>query len=259
MARQVYFVFCILYCIASVFLYFVFHIFSLFSFKSVLYEWRGKCRGGGDFLLLYFYLLYFLADFHNFLPFNFLIQKVFSMSGAASVGEAGRRLWPVVEFPQCRVEPADISSFLMCLSYILFLFLFCCSFFIFFDHSAGWSPLMFHLFLCAFFTFFTRVPMIFPLFIFVFICLFHILSFFTVPVIFPNNFSSFYIFFMCLFYIVLTTVPMILTKKLSPFSFSTTFLLFFSDSLYYIFYHSADDILQYLLFFFCDNVLFNVL
>ena len=119
------------------------------------------------------------------------------MSGAASVGEAGRRLWPVVEFPQCRVEPADVSSFL-----------------------------------CAFFTFFTRVPMIFPLFVFV---------------------------FMCLFYIVLTTVPMILTKKLSPFSFSTTFLLFFSDSLYYIFYHSADDISQYLFFFFSDNVRFNVL
>ena len=121
MAWQVYFVFCIVLKVYFCILYFIFSLFS--HLKSVLYEWRGKCRGGGDFLLLYFYLLYFSVDFHNFLPFNFLIQKVFSMSGAASVGEAGRRLWPVVEFPQGRVEPADISSF-------LFLF-FLCAFFTF--------------------------------------------------------------------------------------------------------------------------------
>ena len=151
MARQVYFVFYIaLQVYVCMFVFHIFIIFSLIFSKSVLYEWRGKCRGGGGFFVVVFLPAIFLADFHNFLPFNFLIQKVFSMSGAASVGEAGRRLWPVVEFPQCRVEPADISSFLMCLSYILFLFLFCCSFFIFFDHSAGWSPLMFHLFYVPF-------------------------------------------------------------------------------------------------------------
>ena len=225
-------VFCILYCIASGFLYFVFHIFIIFSLifsKSVLYEWRGKCRGGGGFFVVVFLPAIFLADFHNFLPFNFLIQKVFSMSGAASVGEAGRRLWPVVEFPQGRVEPADISSFLMC--HFVFILILLFLFYIFWP-QCGVEPADVSSFLCAFFTFLTRVPMIFPLFVFV---------------------------FMCLFYIVLTTVPMILTNKLSSFSFSTTFLLFFSDSLYYIFYHSADDISQYLFFFFSDNVRFNVL
>ena len=160
-------------------------------------------------------------------------------------------------------------------------------------HSAGWSPLIFHLFWCAFLTFcfysYFVVPFLYFLttvrggarwcFIF-FMCLFyifyqsaddissfyfcfyvpfHILLFFTVPMIFPNNFSSFqfnlyvpflhffvhsagdvssflFSFFMCLFFIVLTTVPMIFTKKFSPFLFFNHISLIFQWQPFFTFF-----------------------
>ena len=76
------------------------------------------------------------------------------MSGAASVGEAGRRLWPVVEFPQGRVEPADISSFLCAFLTFCFYSYFVVPFLYFLTTVRGGARWCFIFFMCLFYIFY---------------------------------------------------------------------------------------------------------